>query len=43
MTDIAIQATQALPRAPSVFAQLMRHPGAVAGGGIALFFVTIAV
>ncbi|MBN9498382.1 MAG: ABC transporter permease [Alphaproteobacteria bacterium] len=44
MTDLAIQtAAQALPRAPGVFARLLRHPGAVAGGAIALFFVLIAI
>jgi peptide/nickel transport system permease protein len=41
MTDIA--APFALPRAPGVFAQLARHPGAVIGGGIAAFFVIVAV
>jgi peptide/nickel transport system permease protein len=41
MTDIAASAI--LPRAPGVLAQLARHPGAVGGGGIAAFFVIVAV
>ncbi|MFM7345767.1 MAG: ABC transporter permease [Tagaea sp.] len=40
MTDMAL--SQA-PRAPGVFAQLARHPGAVIGGGIAAFFVIVAI
>ncbi|MCA3246538.1 MAG: ABC transporter permease [Azospirillum sp.] len=31
------------PRAPGALARLLRHPGAAIGGGIALFFVLIAI
>jgi peptide/nickel transport system permease protein len=41
MTYIAAPAS--LPRAPGVLAQLACHPGAVIGGGIAAFFVVVAI
>lgn len=41
MTDIAAPA--APPRAPGVLARLARHPGAAIGGGIAGFFVLMAI
>jgi peptide/nickel transport system permease protein len=40
MTDAALHAS---PRAPGVWAQLPRHPGAAIGGGIAAFFVIVAI